>query len=79
VAVRVLQTGYALFRAGVTVSAGTCGDLAESLRRRHQKNRTRWRLVSPLAQAVPVIAFLRTNLTDAELAAGWTARRLECR
>ena len=63
-------TGYALFRAGVKVSAGTCGDLAESLRRRHEKNRTRWRLPSPLAQAVLVIAFLRTNLTCAELAAG---------
>jgi hypothetical protein len=56
-------TGYALFRAGVKVSAGTVGDLAESLRRRHERNGTRWRLLSPLAQAVLVIAFLRTNLT----------------
>jgi hypothetical protein len=63
-------TGYALFRAGIKVSAGTCGDLAESRRRRHQNNRTRRRLLSPLAQAVLVIAFLRTNLTYAELAAG---------
>src|ERR1039457_6970292 len=62
--------GYALIRAGVKVSAGTCDDLAESLRRRHQRNGTRWRLLSPLAQAVLVIAFLRTNLTYAELAAG---------
>src|ERR1035437_2759717 len=62
--------GYALFRAGVKVSAGTCDDLAGSLRRRHQRNGTRWRLLSPLAQAVLVIAFLRTNLTYAELAAG---------
>jgi hypothetical protein len=54
----------------VKVSAGTCGDLAESLWPRHQKNRPRWRLVSALAQAVLVIAFLRTNLTYAELAAG---------
>ena len=30
-------TGYALFRAGIRVSAGTCGDLAGSLRRRHEK------------------------------------------
>ena len=29
--------GYALFRAGVKVSAGTCDDLAESLRRRHER------------------------------------------
>src|SRR5260370_10841128 len=63
--------GYALFRAGVKVSAGTCDDLAESLRRRHERNGTRWRLLSPLAQAVLVIAFLRTNLTYAELAAGF--------
>jgi len=67
--------GYALFRAGVKVSAGTCDDLAESLRRRHQRNGTRWRLLSPLAQAVLVIAFLRTNLTCAELAAGSGSRR----
>ena len=64
-------TGYALFRAGVRVSAGTCGDLAASLRRRHERNGTRWRLLDPLAQAVLVIAFLRTNLTCAELAAGF--------
>jgi hypothetical protein len=63
--------GYALFRAGVKVSAGTCEDLAGSLRRRHQRDGTRWRLLSPLAQAVLVIAVLRTNLTYAELAAGF--------
>jgi len=63
--------GYALFRAGVKVSAGTCDDLAESLRRRHERNGTRWRLLDPLSQAVLVIAFLRTSLTYAELAAGF--------
>src|SRR5260370_15948121 len=63
-------TGYALFRAGVKVSAGTCEDLAESLRR-HERNGTRWRLLGPLAQAVLVTAFLRTSLTYAELAAGF--------
>jgi len=63
--------GYALFRAGIRVSAGTCEDLAASLRRRHERNGTRWRLLCPLAQAVLVIAFLRTNLTCAELAAGF--------
>jgi hypothetical protein len=44
--------GYALFRAGVKVSAGTCEDLAGSLRRRHEREGTRWRLLDPLAQAV---------------------------
>jgi hypothetical protein len=61
-------TGYALFRAGIRVSAGTCEDLAASLRRRHERTGSRWRLLGPLAQAVLVIAFLRTNLTYAELA-----------
>jgi hypothetical protein len=63
-------TGYALFRAGVKVSAGTVDALAASLRRRHEKRTARWRLLSPAAQAVLVIAFLRTNLTCAELAGG---------
>jgi len=64
-------SGFALFRAGVKVSAGTVRDLAASLRRRHEKNGTRWRLLDPVTQAVLVIAFLRTNLTYAELAAGF--------
>ena len=71
-------TGYALFRAGARVSAGTCEDLAASLRRRHERNGTRWRLLSPLAQAVLVIAFLRTNLTYAELAAGFGISESTC-
>jgi hypothetical protein len=71
-------TGYALFRAGVKVSAGTCEDLAASLRRRHERNGTRWRLLSPLAQAVLVIAFLRTNLTYVELAAGFGISESTC-
>jgi len=71
-------TGYALFRAGIKVSAGTCDDLAGSLRRRHQRNGTRWRLLSPLSQAVLVIAFLRTNLTYAELAAGFGISPATC-
>ena len=71
-------TGYALFRAGIRVSAGTCEDLAGSLRRRHERNGTRWRLLSPLAQAVLVIAFLRTSLTYAELAAGFGISPATC-
>jgi DDE superfamily endonuclease/Helix-turn-helix of DDE superfamily endonuclease len=72
------RIGFALFRAGVKVSAGTCEDLAASLRRRHERNGTRWRLLSPLAQAVLVIAFLRTNLTYAELAAGFGISEATC-
>jgi DDE superfamily endonuclease/Helix-turn-helix of DDE superfamily endonuclease len=70
--------GYALFQAGVKVSAATCEDLAESLRRRHQRQGTRWRLLSPLAQAVLVIAFVRTNLAYAELAAGFGISESTC-
>ena len=65
------MTWYDLIRAGVKVSAGTCEDHAGSLRRRHQRNGTRWRLLDPVAQAVLIIAFLRTNLKYAELAAGF--------
>ena len=71
-------TGYALFRAGIRVSAGTCEDLAASLRRRHERTGSRWRLLGPLAQAVLVIAFLRTNLTYAELAAGFGISESTC-
>src|SRR5260370_23818302 len=71
-------TGYALFRAGIKGSAGTGEDLAASLRRRHERNGTRWRLLSPLAQAVLVIAFVRTNLTYAELAAGFGISESTC-
>jgi hypothetical protein len=71
-------TGFALFRAGVKVSAGTCEDLAASLERRHDRQGTRWRLLAPLAQAVLVIAFLRTNLTYAELAAGFGISPATC-
>jgi hypothetical protein len=72
------KTGYALFCAGVRVSAGTCDELAASLRRRHQAVRARCRLLSPLAQAVLVIAFVRTSLTYAELAAGFGISPATC-
>jgi hypothetical protein len=71
-------TGYALYRAGVRISRQACGDLAASLRRRHEKNGTRWRLLDPLAQAVLVIAFIRTNQTYAELAAGFGISGATC-
>ena len=64
------RTGYALVRVGIRVSAGTAEDIAASLRRRHERLGTRWRLLDPLAQAVLTVAFIRTNLTYAELAEG---------
>jgi hypothetical protein len=71
-------TGYALFRAGVRISAGTVHELAASLRRRHERNRTRWRLLDPVAQAVLVIAFIRTNVAFADLAAGFGVSESTC-
>jgi hypothetical protein len=72
------RNGYALFRAGVKVSTGTCGDLAAARRRRHEKLRARWRLPGPLAPAVLVIAVLRTDLTCAELAEGFGISQVTC-
>lgn len=43
--------GVCLFRAGMKVSAGTCEDLAESLRR-HERNRMRWRCPSSLNRLI---------------------------
>jgi hypothetical protein len=71
-------TGYALFRAGVKVSAGTVRDLAAALRRRHGKTGTRRRLLDPLAQAVLAVAFIRTNITYAELAGGFGISQVTC-
>jgi DDE superfamily endonuclease/Helix-turn-helix of DDE superfamily endonuclease len=71
-------TGYALFRAGVKVSAGTVRDIGASLRRRQEKTGTRWRLLDPLAQAVLVIAFIRTSITYRELAEGFGISESTC-
>ena len=71
--------GYALFRAGVKVSTGTCDDLAAALKRRHGKLRARWRPLAPPAQAVLVIAFLPTNMTYEEPAGGFGISRVTCR
>jgi hypothetical protein len=70
--------GYALFRAGVKVSAQTCETLAAALTRRHAADGTPWRLLTPLSQAVLVIAFLRTNMTFDELAQGFGISRVTC-
>lgn len=69
--------GYALFRAGVKVSGQACDMLAAALERCHAATGTPWRLAPP-SQAVLVIAFLCTNLTFAELAAGFGISRTTC-
>jgi hypothetical protein len=62
----------------VKVSAGTVNDLAGPLRRRHMRQGTRWRLLDPVSLAVLVVAFLRTNFTYAELAAGFGISAATC-
>jgi hypothetical protein len=56
------------FRAAVAVSATTRDWLATKITQRRRKIRSRWRLLDPTTQATLVLAFLRTNLTYAELA-----------
>jgi hypothetical protein len=58
------------FTAAVAVSPGTRDRLATQLAARRARIGTRWRLLDTTTQATLVIAFLRTNLTYAELAAG---------
>jgi hypothetical protein len=58
------------FTAAVAVSPGTRDRLAHTITAHRAKVGTRWRLLDATTQATLVIAFLRTNLTYAELAAG---------
>jgi len=58
------------FTAAVAVSPDTRDRLAHAITAHRAKIGTRWRLLDPTTQATLVIAFLRTNLTYAELAAG---------
>jgi hypothetical protein len=58
------------FTAAVAVSPGTRDRLAHAITAHRAKIGTRWRLLDATTQATLVIAFLRTNLTYAELAAG---------
>jgi hypothetical protein len=67
------------FTAAVAVSAATRDWLATKLTQRRRKIRSRWRLLDPTTQATLVLAFLRTNLTYAELAAANHISRSTCR
>jgi hypothetical protein len=58
------------FTAAVAVSPATRDRLAARLTAHRAKIGTRWRLMDVTTQATLVIAFLRTNLTYDELAAG---------
>lgn len=66
------------FTAAVAVSAATRDWLADKITRRRCKIRSRWRKLDPTTQATLVLAFLRTNLTYAELAAANHVSRATC-
>src|SRR6266581_4300017 len=67
------------FTAAVAVSAATRDWLAGKITTRRHAIRSRWRLLDPTTQATLVLAFLRTNLTHAELAAANHISASTCR
>ena len=66
----VPERQWQTFTAAVAVSTNTRDRLAQRIAGHRAKIGTRWRLLDATTQATLVIAFLRTNLTYAELAAG---------
>ncbi|MEU8587479.1 hypothetical protein AB0C59_10835 [Streptomyces sp. NPDC048664] len=60
---------WLVYQAGCRVSAGMRGWLADKIAARHAANGSRWRKKDAVFQATLTIAFLRSNLTYAELAA----------
>jgi hypothetical protein len=67
------------FTAAVAISASTRDWLASKITVRRWKIRSRWRKLDPTTQATLVLAFLRTNLTYAELAAANAISTATCR
>lgn len=67
------------FTATVAISTTTRDWLANKITQRRKKIRSRWRLINPTSQATLVLAFLRTNLTHAELAMANHISRSTCR
>jgi len=61
---------WVAFSAAVRVPRRAVESLAAGLRRWREKLGTRWRKLDPETQATVTIAYLRTNLTFAELAQG---------
>jgi hypothetical protein len=57
------------FTAGINVSPATRDWLANKITQRRKKIRSRWRALDSKTQATLTLAYLRTNLTYAELAA----------
>ena len=67
------------FSAGVAISAATRDWLTNKITVRRWKIRSRWRKLDPSIQATLVLAFLRTNLTYAELAVANAVSVTTCR
>jgi hypothetical protein len=67
------------FTAAVAISAATRDWLANKITVRRWKIRSRWRKLDPTTQATLILAFLRTNLTYAELAVANHISTATCR
>lgn len=67
------------FVAAVAISTATRDWLANKITVRRWKIRSRWRKLDPTTQATLVLAFLRTNLTYAELAVANAISTATCR
>lgn len=67
------------FTAAVAISASTRDWLANKITIRRWKIRSRWRKLDPTTQATLILAFLRTNLTYAELAVANAISTATCR
>jgi hypothetical protein len=67
------------FTAAVAISTSTRDWLAGKITVRRWKLRSRWRKLDPSTQATLVLAFLRTNLTYAELAIANAVSVTTCR
>ena len=67
------------FTAAISISASTRDWLANKITVRRWKICSRWRKLDPTTQATLILAFLRTNLTYAELAAANHISTATCR
>lgn len=66
------------FKAGIQVSTSTRDWLAKKITQHRVKISSRWRKLDPETQATLTLAFLRTNLTYAELAVANTINPSTC-
>lgn len=60
-----------IYRAALDLSRSTLNDVAGLVRRRRKVIGSRWRLLNPGQQALPVLAYLRKDETFTEISAGF--------